>query len=215
MDIVGYCTALGLATAAGLNAWIPLLATGLLARYTDVIHLSGTWTSLENAGVLVALAIVAVLDFVADKVPGFDHVLHAAGTVIAPVTGVAAALASSSALDVSPALMMVIGIGAAAASHGTRMAIRPFSTLATGGLGNPAVSLVEDAVSAALSLLAIILPVLAALTVAAMFAFVWRVIGRMRRARGGTGSAAVGPRRRSATRDRPGGMGSKMASSRP
>ena len=33
-DVLGYFTALGLATAAGLNAWIPLLATGLLARFT-------------------------------------------------------------------------------------------------------------------------------------------------------------------------------------
>ena len=57
MDIVGYCTALGLATAAGLNAWIPLLATGLLARYTDVIHLDGTWANLENTAVLIALAL--------------------------------------------------------------------------------------------------------------------------------------------------------------
>ena len=48
MDIVGYFTALGLATAAGLNAWIPLLAVGLLARYTDLIELGGTWANLRT-----------------------------------------------------------------------------------------------------------------------------------------------------------------------
>ena len=146
MDIVGYFTALGLATAAGLNAWIPLLATGLLARWTDVIDLDGTWASLEDTAVLIALAGVAVLDFVGDKVPGVDHVLHGAGTVIAPVTGVVAALASSSALDVSPALMTIIGLVAAETSHGTRMAIRPFSTATTAGAGNPVISLIEDVV---------------------------------------------------------------------
>ena len=36
MDVTGYLMALGLATASGLNAWIPLLATGLLARWTDL-----------------------------------------------------------------------------------------------------------------------------------------------------------------------------------
>jgi len=183
MDVVGYFTALGLATAAGLNAWIPLLATGLLARYTNAIHLDGTWANLENTGVLIALAAVAVADFVGDKVPGVDHALHAVGTVIAPVTGVAAALSSSSALDVSPALMTIIGLVAAETSHGTRMAIRPFSTVTTGGLGNPVVSLVEDVASVALSVVAIILPVLAALLVAAMFAVAWRVIRRLRRRR--------------------------------
>ncbi len=181
MDIVAYFTALGLATAAGLNAWIPLLATGLLARWTDVIDLDGTWASLEDTAVLIALAGVAVLDFVGDKVPGVDHVLHGAGTVIAPVTGVVAALASSSALDVSPALMTIIGLVAAETSHGTRMAIRPFSTATTAGAGNPVLSLIEDVVSFGLSFVAILLPVLAALIVVAMFAAAWTVIRRLRR----------------------------------
>ncbi len=182
MDIVGYFTALGLATAAGLNAWIPLLATGLLARWTDVIDLDGSWASLEDTAVLIALAGVAALDFVGDKVPGVDHVLHGAGTVIAPVTGVVAALASSSALDVSPALMTIIGLVAAETSHGTRMAIRPFSTATTGGAGNPVVSLIEDVVSFGLSFVAILLPVLAALIVVGLFVAAWRVIRRGRRA---------------------------------
>ena len=181
MDIVGYFTALGLATAAGLNAWIPLLATGLLARWTNVIDLDGTWANLEDTAVLIALAGVAALDFVGDKVPGVDHALHAAGTVIAPVTGVVAALASSSALDVSPAVMTVIGLVAAETSHGTRMAIRPFSTATTAGIGNPVVSLIEDVASFGLSFVAILLPVLAALIVVAMFAVAWTVIRRLRR----------------------------------
>ncbi len=193
MDIVGYFTALGLATAAGLNAWIPLLATGLLARYTDVIHLDGTWANLENTGVLIALAAVALVDFIGDKVPGVDHALHAAGTVIAPMTGVAAALSSSSALDVSPALMTIIGLVAAETSHGTRMAIRPFSTMTTGGLGNPVVSLTEDLSSVALSVVAIILPVLAAILVVAMFVVAWRVIRRLRRRRAPAADAPRSP----------------------
>lgn len=182
MDIVGYFTALGLATAAGLNAWIPLLATGLLARYTDVIDLDGTWANLEDTAVLIALGAVAAVDFVGDKVPGVDHVLHAAGTVIAPATGVVAALASSSALDVSPAVMTIIGLVAAESSHGTRMAIRPFSTATTGGAGNPVVSLIEDVASFGLSFVAILLPVLALLIVIALFVVAWRVIRRGRRA---------------------------------
>jgi hypothetical protein len=184
-DITAYLTALGLATAAGLNAWVPLLATGLLARWTDLLDLEGTWASLEDTAVLLALAGVAAADFVGDKIPAVDHALHAAGTIIAPVTGVVAALASSSALDVSPALMAVIGLVAAETSHGTRMAIRPFSTVTTGGAGNPVVSLVEDVLSAGLSVIAIALPVLAALLALAMFAVAWRVVRRLRGRRSG------------------------------
>lgn len=192
-DLTAYLTALGLATAAGLNAWIPLLATGLLARWTDLLDLEGTWASLEDGPVLVALAGVAVADFVGDKIPAVDHALHAAGTVIAPVTGVVAALAASSALDVSPALMAIIGLVAAETSHGTRMAIRPFSTATTGGAGNPVLSLIEDVVSAGLSVIAIALPVLAALLVIAMFVVAWRVVRRLRARRAARSPAANVP----------------------
>ena len=34
-------TAFGLSAAAGLNVYLPLLVVGLLARYTDLITLSG------------------------------------------------------------------------------------------------------------------------------------------------------------------------------
>jgi hypothetical protein len=182
-DLTAYFTALGLATAAGLNAWLPLLATGLLAKYTDLLDLDGSWATLENTGVLLALAGVTVADFVGDKIPAVDHGLHAAGTVIAPATGAVAALSSSCALDVSPALMTIIGLVAAETSHGTRMAIRPFSTATTAGVGNPVLSLIEDVLSLGLSVVAIALPVLALLLVVALLVAAWRVIRRLRRIR--------------------------------
>ena len=64
---------------------MPLLATGLLARSTGWIDLGGGWDALEQTPVLLGLGAVAVADFVGDKIPAVDHVLHAAGTVIAPV----------------------------------------------------------------------------------------------------------------------------------
>jgi hypothetical protein len=192
-DLTAYLTAFGLATAAGLNAWLPLLATGLLAKYTDLLELDGSWATLEDTGVLLALAGVAVVDFVGDKIPAVDHGLHAAGTIVAPATGVLAALSSSSALDVSPALMTIIGLVAAETAHGTRMAIRPFSTATTGGVGNPVLSLIEDVLSLGLSVVAIALPVLAALLVLALLVAAWRVIRRLRRLRARRTAPAAPP----------------------
>ena len=192
MDVTGYLMALGLATASGLNAWIPLLATGLLARWTDLIDVNGSFAVLTHTPVLMALGVVAAADVVGDKIPGVDHALHAAGTVIAPVTGVVAGLASTNALDVSPALIAVIGLVAAETTHGTRMAIRPFSTVGTGGLGNPVLSLIEDVGAIGLSLLAIVLPVLAAIVVLVAAVVAWRLIRRLRRRRADSAAAVVG-----------------------
>ena len=42
-------TGFGLASAAGLNAYIPLLALGLLARFTDLVSLPAGWAWLDPA----------------------------------------------------------------------------------------------------------------------------------------------------------------------
>lgn len=179
-ELLGYCTALGLATAAGLNAWVPLLATGLLARFTGLIDLEGGWDALEQTPVLIGLGAVALADFTGDKIPAVDHILHAAGTVVAPVTGIIAGLASTGTLDVSPAAVTVIGLVSAETAHGTRMAIRPFSTAATGGTANPVLSLIEDVISVGLSFAAIALPLLALFLVLALLAAAWTAIRRLR-----------------------------------
>jgi hypothetical protein len=53
-------TGSGLALAAGLNAWIPLLALGLLSRYTDLVTLPGGWAWLENGWILAMLVVMLV-----------------------------------------------------------------------------------------------------------------------------------------------------------
>lgn len=59
-----------------------------------MIDLTGDWDLLEQTWVLVVLAGMGVADFVADKIPAIDHVLHAGGVVIAPIAGTVAALAA-------------------------------------------------------------------------------------------------------------------------
>jgi len=60
-------TGFGLATAAGLNAYIPILILGLLARFTDVITLPHAWSWLENGWVLTIVAVLLAVEVVADK----------------------------------------------------------------------------------------------------------------------------------------------------
>ena len=78
--------AFGLSGAAGLNAWLPLLASALLARL-DVVELAAPFDELSSTTGIVVLAVLTVADFVGDKIPLVDHVLHLLGTVIAPASG--------------------------------------------------------------------------------------------------------------------------------
>lgn len=170
--IAGYFTALGLSTAAGLNAYIPLLTVGLLNRYTDLIDLPAPWNNISDPLVLGIVGVVGLADFIGDKVPIVDHVLHVIGLAVAPIVGGLLALASASAFDLDPGVTAGLGVAAALATQVGRTAARPLSTAATGGGGNPVVSLAEDGVSGALSITALVWPVVAALLVVVVLAAV-------------------------------------------
>ncbi len=181
--VIGLLQALGLSTASGLNAYVPLLAVGLLARFTGLIHLAPPYDLLTHPAVLAVLALLGLLDFVADKVPGVDHAMHVAGLVIHPAAGAVLFLAAdSSAGAVHPVLAAVCGLLLAGGTHVARMAARPVSTATTGGFANPVLSFCEDAVSLLLSILAVLVPVLAALFVL-LFAFLLAMLLRRRRVR--------------------------------
>ena len=80
-------TGLGLATAAGLNAYIPLLALGLLSRFTDLVTLPHGWAWLENGWVMAIVAVLLVVEIVADKIPALDSVNDAIQTFVRPTAG--------------------------------------------------------------------------------------------------------------------------------
>jgi hypothetical protein len=160
--IVNLLSAFGLSTAAGLNAYLPLLVVGLLARYTDLLQLSKPFDALENPIVLLVIAVLALLDFIGDKIPAVDHTLHAVGLVVAPVAGAILFMAANSATgSVNPILAAICGVLVAGGTHTARASARPIATATTAGIANPVLSFFEDVVSLVLSVLAIILPVLA------------------------------------------------------
>lgn len=181
--LAAYCTALGLSTAAGLNAYLPMLAVGLFQRYTDLITLPAPFDHLGDPLVIGIVAVIGTLDFVGDKVPIVDHVLHAIGVAVAPVVGGILAFATARAGDLSPQLIS-LGVVAALATHLARTAARPVSTATTGGAGNPIVSLGEDGVSGGLSVAAVLAPALAAILAVGVLTVVlvlwrrWRAFGQ-------------------------------------
>jgi len=183
--VVGLMTALGLSTAAGLNAYLPLLILGGLDRWTGLLTLDAPYDTLAEPGVMLAIGVVALVDFVGDKIPAIDSVLHVIGVVVAPVAGALVALAATGNDVVDPALAVVLGVAAAGATHGARSIVRPASTAFTGGAGNPALSLGEDLISTVLSFSAVIVPVVAFVLVLLLFGLLWwgaRVVWRRRRA---------------------------------
>ncbi|MGC5020461.1 DUF4126 domain-containing protein [Micromonospora sp. DT47] len=182
-------TGTGLAASAGLNAYIPLLTMGLLARYTDLIDLPGGWQWLGNGWVMLILAVLLAVEVVADKVPVVDHVNDVVQTVVRPTAGGLAFGAGSSSETVTVSdpgsffssnqwVPVVTGVVIAFGVHLLKSAARPVVNATTAGFGAPVASTAEDATSVVMSLVAIILPVLVLAFLVGMVVFLFWFLRR-------------------------------------
>lgn len=179
--LLNLLSAFGLSTAAGLNAYVPLLVVGLLGRYTDLIHLNQPFSLLTHPLALLVIGVLALLDFIGDKIPVVDHTLHAAGLIIHPVAGAILFMSANSATgSVNPLLAAICGIVIAGGTHGARATARPLATATTVGVANPVISFFEDVTSLVLSVLAIVLPVLAFLLVLLFIVLLVMLFRRLR-----------------------------------
>ncbi|PSK62898.1 hypothetical protein B0E53_05175 [Micromonospora sp. MH33] len=184
-------TGSGLAASAGLNAYIPLLLMGLLARYTDLMELPGGWQWLGNGWVLLILAVLLAVEVVADKVPVVDHVNDVVQTVVRPTAGGLAFGAGSSSETVTVSdpdtffsshqwVPVVVGVLIALGVHLLKSAARPVINATTAGFGAPVASTAEDATSAVMSVVAILLPVLVLAFLLGFVAFLFWFLRRRR-----------------------------------
>lgn len=181
----------GLAVAAGLNAYIPLLVLGLAGRFVDFVELPAGWAWLENEWVLGILGVLLIVEIVADKIPAVDSVNDVIQTVVRPAAGGIAfgtGAGTQTAVVTDPAsffssnawVPVAIGIVLALGTHIFKATARPVINTATLGVGAPVASTAEDLGAVLLSLFAILIPVL---VIVGLIAFVVIVIVVRRRSK--------------------------------
>ncbi|WP_157156123.1 DUF4126 domain-containing protein [Diaminobutyricimonas sp. LJ205] len=196
-----FLTGTGLAVAAGLNAYIPLLMLGIGDRFLGIVQLPTAWEWLANDWVLVILGALLVVEVVADKIPIVDSFNDWIQTVIRPAAGgiVFGSGAASETVRVSDPegffasgewLPIALGAAMALVVHAGKMITRPAINAASVGTAAPLASTVEDVASIAMSVFAILLPVLVIVTVAAGVVFLTLIMRRLRRRKNAPQSTA-------------------------
>lgn len=184
-------TGLGLSTAAGLNAYIPMLMLGLLARFTEVVSLPSGWSWLENGWVLTIVAVLLVVEVIADKVPALDSINDTVQTFVRPASGgivFGSGTAAETAAVADPGgwaqsgqwVPVLIGVVVALTVSLTKSAIRPAANVATAGVAAPVLSTIEDVTSIGLVFIALLLPLLVLVILAALIWCGWRLCRRIR-----------------------------------
>jgi Domain of unknown function (DUF4126) len=185
-------TGFGLATAAGLNAYIPLLALGLLSRFTHLVTLPHGWAWLENGWVMTIVAVLLVVEVVADKIPALDSINDTIQTLVRPTAGGivfgSGTAAQTSAVTDPGAFVhsgqwvpVAIGVVTALVVSLTKSTVRPAANVATAGMAAPVLSTIEDITSVGLVFLAILVPVLVLVALIALVLTVVRLVRRRRR----------------------------------
>jgi hypothetical protein len=148
--------------AAGLNIYATVLTLGILAR-TQWVALPPGLDSLGHTWVLVVCGIMFALEFVADKIPGFDMIWNGLHTVIrVPLAALVAYHASAQLSPQMQILATAVGAAIALASHGTKTALRAAVTPSPEPITNIALSSTEDVAAIGLTWFATHHPILAA-----------------------------------------------------
>ena len=172
-------TAFGLASASGLNAYIPLLIVALTARFTGWIKLTAPFDLLTNEWVILALFILLAIEVIVDKIPAADTINDVIQTFVRPSAGALLFAASTNAVNVHPVLAVICGLVLAFGVHAVKATARPVVTVGTAGLGNAFVSVGEDLVSTGVSLVAIVVPVVIGLIALLILGWwAWRTLTR-------------------------------------
>lgn len=110
--------ATGLAWASGFRLYAAVLLVGLLGRF-EVVTLPSGLALLQDDWVLWVSGILAVGEFLADKVPAFDSVWDSLQTFVRIPAG--AALAWGVFHDATPAVQLAAGLLGGAITSGTHL----------------------------------------------------------------------------------------------
>jgi hypothetical protein len=180
--VLAVSAGIGLAAAAGLRIFVPLLAVSV-AGMTGHLDLAPGTTWLDSLPALVTLSVAVALEIAGYFLPALDHVLDALGAPLAVAAGV---LASASVLvDFPPLLRWTLAVigggGSAGLLHSLTALLRLKSGALTAGLANPVVATAELTGALSLAVMAFLLP-LAALVLAVVIMIVLIRRGRARRA---------------------------------
>ena len=176
--VLSLSVGLGLAAAAGLRVFLPMLLLGLGARL-GWIPVAPDFQWVASGVALGGFAAATLLEIAAYYVPWLDNALDAAAAPCAVAAGILATAAVG--VDLPPSVRwgaaIVAGGGTAGAVQALTTVARLKSSVFTGGLGNPVLATLEWIGALLTALIVIVIPA-AAIVLAAVLVFAAARVGR-------------------------------------
>lgn len=155
---------IGLSAATGFRVFLPMFAVSL-ASYFHWIPMSENFEWLAGLPALSTTGIATVVEVLAYYIPFVDHLLDTVSVPMATVAGSILFASQFADLGTFPqwALALIAGGGTAATISTGFAGLRAASTATTGGLGNSVVGTTETAGAGIMAILAMAMPIIAAI----------------------------------------------------
>ncbi len=158
--IASLATAAGLGWASGVRLYAVVFFLGLLQQF-GIYTLPTELQTLGNPWVMGASGFMFAVEFLADKIPGFDSVWDAAHTFIRIPAGALLAAAAVAGGDASLGIAAgILGGAVAAGSHITKASARALINTSPEPISNWTASFTEDALSIGAVWMALVFPLL-------------------------------------------------------
>jgi len=150
---------MGSAWLSGINLYAAVFTMGLLERF-NLASLPGDLSGLSSTWVIALSGGLYLIEFIADKIPAIDSAWDAIHTFIRIPAGAILAASAFAHFDANVRLAaLLIGGGVALSSHGVKAATRVAVNVSPEPFSNILLSLTEDAVTFASTLLMVFHPV--------------------------------------------------------
>ncbi|MEQ1775732.1 MAG: DUF4126 domain-containing protein [Burkholderiales bacterium] len=184
--IAPLATAAGLGWASGIRLYAVVFFLGLL-QFFGIYTLPADLQTLANPWVMGASGFMFLVEFLADKIPGFDSVWDAAHTFIRIPAGALLAAAAVAGGDASMGIAAgILGGAVAAGSHIAKASTRALINTSPEPLSNWTASFSEDALSIGAVWMALVFPLLMLVFLVIFFALaiwllpkIWRGLKRV------------------------------------
>jgi len=169
--ILALSMGLGLAAASGFRVFLPpfLLSIAVRADAVDVNLMDTPFEYFDSNVAVILLGAATVAEFAAYYVPWVDNLLDTIASPAAVVAGsgmTALVLEGSTDPVIQWSLAIIAGGGVTAVVQGATVVTRGISSTLTMGIANPVVSTGENIAAVLMTLIAMVLPILAAVLVA-------------------------------------------------
>jgi len=182
MDFIStLAISMGASWVAGINLYATVATLGLLSRFAG-LKLPGELDVMTSWWVIGVALFLFVIEFIADKIQFVDSAWDIIHTFIRIPAGAVLAATAFGDFDRSvQVIALLLGGGLALSSHGTKAAARALINTSPEPVSNVVVSVGEDVLAVVTIVLAVFMPLLVFLVIAAGLVFSFWLLPRVLR----------------------------------